>query len=136
MPGLKYKIIKTQSQYDEYTRLFLQLSICRSKNKRNQDAIELLALLIKTWDIDRSIAEAADPIQLIHCLIVSNRLKRRELASHLSISRSYLSGMLHYRRPLTKGIIFKLATYFNVPPENFDRPYHMVKAQGTRVSYG
>jgi HTH-type transcriptional regulator/antitoxin HigA len=133
MDTLLYKVIKTEKQYFDYCNVLEELVMLKKKNKQQQDAIELLTLLIGKWDEEHNSFKEADPIQLIKYLMTENKLKADELAALLSVSKSLVSDILNYRRGLSKEIIRKLSDRFKLSQEAFNRPYKLVSPLNTHL---
>jgi HTH-type transcriptional regulator/antitoxin HigA len=126
MEKLKYKVIKTEKQYNDYCKALERLVDTPRKSKALTEEIELLTLLIETWDAAHSTFKDIDPIGVLRYLMSENNLKAIDLAAILGISKSLVSDMLHYRRGLSKENIRKLAERFKVSQELFNRPYRLV----------
>jgi len=73
MKTLKYIIIKTGKQYDEYCKILEELVI--RDNDDLTDEIDLLTLLIEKWDTEYYFFEDFDPVELIKALLEENMLK-------------------------------------------------------------
>jgi HTH-type transcriptional regulator/antitoxin HigA len=128
MEALQYKVIKTISQYKEYCNLLETLVVAKKKIKQQQDAIELLTLLIEKWDEAHNNFSETDPVELLDYLMKENKVKGVDLAKELEISKSLVSDILNYRRALSRDIIRKLAARFKVSQELFNRPYKLISA--------
>ncbi len=126
METLKYKVITNKSQYKEYCNLLEQLVFLDSKDRNTKDEIALLTLLIEKWDAEHIPFTELDPIQLLHSFIKDHKLKAKDLVSVLGISKGYVSDILHYKKGLSKEVIRKLADYFKVSQDAFNRPYKLV----------
>ena len=124
MELLKYKIIKTQEQYNAYCNLLEDLLI--QDNPNLLDDIELLTLLIEKWDKEHNSFYDVDPVQLIKALMEENGLKAKDLIDILDLSKGTISKILSYHKGLSKDTIRKLADYFKVSQEAFNRPYKLV----------
>jgi HTH-type transcriptional regulator / antitoxin HigA len=124
METLQYKVIKTLSQYKSYCNLLEELVMVQMKS--NQDAIELLTLLIEKWDAEHNTFSDANPVELLNYLMKENKMKAVDLARVLKVSKSLISDILHYRRGLSRDIIRKLAERFKVSQELFNKPYKLV----------
>lgn len=136
METLKYKIIKTDEQYQEYLSQLEQLLVIEPE-KSVQEEIELLTLLIEKWDEEYNTFELADPIQLLRSLMVENRLKNKDMVSILGVSKGLISDILNYKKGLSKEIIRTLSRYFSISQEAFNRPYELklpIKVRRTNVS--
>jgi HTH-type transcriptional regulator / antitoxin HigA len=124
MESLKYRIIKTQEQYDMYCNLLEDLLI--QGNVNLSDEIELLTLLIEKWDKEHNSFYELDPVQLIKALMDENGLRAKDLIHVLDLSKGTISKILSYQKGLSKESIRKLSDYFKVTQEAFNRPYKLV----------
>ena len=123
MEVLKYKVISSNTQYKEYSKILENLILSKFKNKNLTDEIALLTLLIEKWDNDHNTFNELDPVQLLQSLMNSHQLKSKDLVDMLGVSKSYVSEILNYRKGFSKVVIRKLAIYFKVSQEAFNRPY-------------
>lgn len=125
MKTLKYKVIKTEEQYQEYVSNLEQLLGIVS-DEAIQEEIELLTLLIEKWDEEHNSFELADPIQLLHSLMAEHQLKNKDLVAILGVSKGLVSDILNYKKGLSKEIIRSLAKYFSLSQEAFNRSYKLI----------
>jgi HTH-type transcriptional regulator/antitoxin HigA len=130
MATLKYKIIKSKTQYNTYCDLFEDLVAEKQKSREIREEIELLALLILKYDEEK--LKNADPIQLIHALMKERELKAKDLVDILNISKGLVSEILHYRKGLSKYVIRILADYFQVSQSALNRPYRLKASRKSR----
>lgn len=124
METLKYKIIKTEDQYQEYISKLEELLVAKPENSI-QEEIELLTFLIEKWDEEHNSFELADPIQLLHSLMAEHQLKHKDLVGILGVSKGLVSDILNYKKGLSKEIIRTLAKHFSLSQEAFNRPYKL-----------
>jgi len=124
METLKYTIIKSRVQYDEYCHRLEQ--IITIENKNIQDEVELLNLLIEKWDNEHNSFADIDPVELIKALMEENNIKSVDLAKILELSKGTVSKILNYHKGLSKETIRKLSSYFKVSQDVFNRPYKLV----------
>jgi HTH-type transcriptional regulator/antitoxin HigA len=87
METMKYKIIKSKKQYNEYCRQLEDLLSHRSKNKSLSEEIELLTFLIKKWDAEHNSFSKSDPVQLLRSLMDDHNIKPIALAEFLGVSK-------------------------------------------------
>ncbi|SDE01483.1 HTH-type transcriptional regulator / antitoxin HigA [Mucilaginibacter pineti] len=130
---LKYTIIKKRDQYDEYCRN-LEALLGSEVDAYVQDEIDLLTLLIETYDEAHSAFTALDPIALLRSFMAEHHLKPQQLVDLLGVSKGYISDILNYKKGLSKEVIRKLATHFKVRQEAFNRPYKL-KIASTRPEF-
>ena len=125
MEVLKYKVISSNTQYKEYSKILENLLLDEFKSKNLNDEIALLTLLIEKWDNDHNSFNDLDPVQLLHSLMDSHQLKAKDLVDILGVSKSYVSEILNYRKGFSKVVIRKLAAHFKVSQEAFNRTYFL-----------
>ena len=124
MKTLKYTIIKSKKQYNEYCNILEEL-ITQDKEAL-VDEIELLNLLIEKWDAEHNTFDNLNPVELIKALMGENNLKPKDLVKILGLSKGTVSKILNYHKGLSKETIRKLSDYFKVSQEAFNRPYKLV----------
>ena len=91
-----------------------------------QDEIDLVTLLVEKYDEENNTFNESDPITLLRSFMNEQNLKQQDLVSILGISKGYVSDILNYKKGLSKEVIRKLAEYFKLKQEAFNRPYHLV----------
>jgi HTH-type transcriptional regulator/antitoxin HigA len=123
MKALKYTLIKSSEQYIGYCNLLEKLVL--EDIEANNDEIELLTLLIETWDKNYTSFNDADPITVLHYLMKEHQLKAVDIAQLLGITRGSVSKMLNYQKGISKESIRILSEYFKVSQELFNRPYNL-----------
>lgn len=137
MQTLKYKVINSKSQYKEYCEILEQLVFLKTGNQNTKDEIDLLTVLIEKWDSDHIADKELDPIQLLRSMMEEHELKATDLVHILQISKGYVSDILNYKKGLSKEVIRKLAGYFKLSQEAFNRPYQLnvgTKARSAKVT--
>lgn len=125
METLKYKVIRSKEQYNQYCKTLEGLLNGGSKAKSVADEIDLLTLLIEKWDEEHSTLKEVDPIRLLHSFMEDHKMKAKDLVNLLGVSKGYVSDILHYKKGLSKEVIRKLAERFKVSQEAFNRPYQL-----------
>lgn len=133
METLKYTVITSKSQYKEYCNLLEQFVFSGAKDKNTKNEIALLTLLIEKWDSVHISRSELDPVQLLQSFIKDHNLKAKDLIEILGISKGYVSDILNYKKGLSKKVIRKLADYFKVSQEAFNRPYKLVVPENSRL---
>ena len=125
MDALKYKLIKTEEQYFAYCKVLENLM--ETDNEEFADELELLTLLIHTYDQGHNTLADLDPIELLRSLMEDHKLRAKDLVNILDISKSTVSKILNYRKGLSKETIRKLAHFFKVSQSAFNRPYVLLQ---------
>jgi len=126
MAELRYKVIKSKTQYNDYCKKLEDLVFSGSKDSHTKDEIDLLTALIEKWDTEHNTFDELDPIQLLHSFMDDHKLRPKDLVKILDVSKGYVSEILHYKKGLSKDVIRKLSEYFKVTQEAFNRSYDLV----------
>jgi HTH-type transcriptional regulator / antitoxin HigA len=122
---IKYTLIKNRDQYNRYCNQ-LETLVVQEMGPALQDEIDLLTLLIEKYDEENNSFKETDPIALLRSFMQDHRLKAHDMTDILGISKGYVSDILNYKKGLSKEVIRKLATYFKVRQEAFNRPYKLI----------
>jgi len=126
MGALKYKVIKTEEQYYEYCRELERLDDSGEAEGKYEDEAELLMVLIEHYDAEHSTLNTdADPVELLKILMADHKMKAKDIAELLNVSKGYVSEILNYKKGMSKDVIRKLATRFAMRQEAFNRPYRL-----------
>ena len=126
MATLKYKVITSKTQYNQYCDILEELVFSSLKDRDTKDEIELLTVLIEKWDDDHNSFNDVDPIRLLRSLMDDHNLKAKDLADLLMLSKGYVSDILNYKKGLSKDSIRILSERFKLSQEAFNRPYKLV----------
>jgi HTH-type transcriptional regulator/antitoxin HigA len=123
MESLKYKIIKSKKQYNDYCNQLERFLDKPVRTKALKDEIELLTLLIEKWDSDHNSFDDLDPVSLLTSLMDERNMKPISLAQQLGVSKGLVSDILNYKKGMSKEMIRKLSETFKLSQEAFNRPY-------------
>lgn len=127
--AIKYTVIKNKTHYIDYcNQLETLLNLISSEQFR--DEIDLLTLLIEKYDESHNTFQETDPISMLRSFMIDHKMKPQDLTTILGISKGYVSDILNYKKGLSKDVIRKLAEYFKVRQEAFNRPYRLVYKEG------
>jgi len=120
---MKYKIIKSLSQYNEYCDAHESLML--KDELKYSDELELLELLIEDYDqrLMRKKNDDLNPVELLRSLLKESNTKQSELSKSINVSRQLISDVLNYRRNLSKEMIRKLSKFYSMNQESFSREY-------------
>jgi len=129
MAPLKYSVIKDKVQYDAYCKA---LETLLEEDAGDSEEAELLTVLIEHYDETHQHLFETDPIQLLKSFMRDHGLKAKDLVEFLGISKGYVSEILNYKKGLSKEVIRKLSSRFNVSQEAFNRPYNLSVPENRR----
>ena len=124
MGTLKYTVIKSEEQYYEYCNLLEEIDFSDEADER-EDEIELLALLIRTWDNEHRLAKEMDPVELIKSLKQDHDLSQNDLAEIAGVGKSYISEILNYKKRMSKMVIRNLAEHFKIQQSALNQDYRL-----------
>ena len=125
MTTLKYTVIKSKMQYQEYTDILEELVFSGKKDKNTKEEIALLTLLIEKWDEEHNTFIELNPVELLHSLMLDHNMKAKDLVQLLEVSKGYVSDILNYKKGFSKDVIRKLSERFKIKQEAFNRPYKL-----------
>ena len=125
METLKYKVIKSKSQYNTYCNELETLLNSEAKSKAAKDEVDLLTLLIETWDEAHNSFDTQDPVAILKALMEEREMKAVDLAGKLQVSKGLISDILNYKKGMSKEIIRGLSNLFAVAHEAFNRHYEL-----------
>lgn len=135
METLKYKVIKTKSQYHEYCDTLEKL-LEMPAGKTVKEQIELLTVLIEKYDEEHNTFGGADPVIVLKALMKEQHIKAVGLAAVLGVSKGLVSDILNYKKGMSKEVIRLLAAHFKVSQETFNRPYELKLPVNGRLKKG
>lgn len=130
MADLKYTVIKSEKQYDEYCKIHKEL-VFSDNSEDKQDEIELLGLLIKEWDDKHKLGSEFDPIELVKSLMEDHGLNQTELAEIVDYSKNYVSEILNYKKRIPSKMVRRLADHFKIQQSALNKTYRL---EGERVN--
>ena len=120
---LKYRMIDSDTQYKSYCDTLEKLVFSANITPAVQDEINLLTLLIETYDKQNSTFRNLDPVQLLKSLLAEHRMKAADLARKLQVSEGLVSDILKYKKGMSKKTIRGIAELFKMQQEAFNKPY-------------
>lgn len=133
METLKYKIIKSRKQYNEYCETLEKLLAKGTKKREVADEVELLTYLIMKWDDEHNTFADLEPIVLLKHLMDEHNLVAKDLVDILGVSKGLVSDILNYKKGLSKDVIRRLSDYFKVSQEAFNRPYKLTLSINSHI---
>lgn len=125
METLKYKVIRNLVQYNNYCNELIQMLESENPDQYEEE-IDLLTVLIEHYDAEHSTLNTdVDPVELLKSLMADHKMKAKDIAELLNISKGYVSEILNYKKGMSKDVIRKLATRFAMRQEAFNKPYRL-----------
>ena len=112
------RMIHSDEELAEYTRALFALTAKPNPSGDEEEAIELITLLIDQYESEHFPIPEADPVDVLRYLMEHNGLSQRDLAPELG-SESTVSLVLSGKRQLSKDHIARLSRRFNISPEVF-----------------
>lgn len=111
------RIIKTNKQYEEALAMVEELMDLEPEpGTKEADKLELLTLLISSYEREHFPMEMPDPIEAIKFRMEQQQLSRKDLMPYIG-SRSRVSEVLNRKRPLTLKMIRTLHKELGIPAE-------------------
>jgi len=124
MEQLKYTIIKSEEQYEEYCDALEEL-VFSDNAEAKEDEIELLTLLIEDWDRKHPLGPELDPVELIKSFMDEHGLNQTELAEIVDYSKNYVSEILNYKKRIPPKMVRRLADHFKIQQSALNKPYRL-----------
>lgn len=112
---MKYRVIKSKEQYDQYCAILYQLLITSS----SADEIELITLLIESWDREHDTVGRVDNVTLLRFMMQEHGLRQTDLADIVAVGPRLVSEILNSKRTMPSGMARKLAEHFKLREEVF-----------------
>lgn len=103
--------------------LFVTQLLTSGDDPASQSEIDLLTLLIESYDKQQHYPGETDPVDLLRSFMNDHKLAPDQLASTLNISNGHMSAILSHKRRVSKLLARKLAKHFKVRSEAFEIPY-------------
>ena len=111
-------VIHTDEQLAEYTHTLFKLTSKSDPTPEEEEAIELLTLLIEQYESDRYPVPDAAPVDVLRFLLDQNGLSQRDIVPELG-SETTVSLVLAGKRQLTRDHIARLSRRFHLSPSVF-----------------
>jgi HTH-type transcriptional regulator/antitoxin HigA len=112
------RLLHSDEELAEYTAALMTLTAKKKTTAAEEDAIQLLTLLIEQYESQHYPVPDSSPAEVLRFLLESNGLSQRDLASELG-SEATVSLVLSGKRPLTRTHIQRLSRRFHVSPSVF-----------------
>jgi HTH-type transcriptional regulator/antitoxin HigA len=117
------RLIHTDEELTEYTQALFDLTAKPEPSPEEEEAIELMTLLVERYEQDRYSLPEAEPADVLRSLLEWNGLSQRDVAPELG-SESTVSLVLSGKRQLNRDHITRLSRRFNVSPAVFFKAWY------------
>ena len=112
------RLIHSDKELARYTACLFDLT-AKAKTTRDEDeAIELLTLLIERYEADRDPVPASDPVTVLRYLMERHGLSQKDLIPEFGV-KSTVSLVLSGKRQMNRDHILRLSDRFHVSPAVF-----------------
>jgi len=111
-------VIHSDTELEVYTEALFQLTALDNPSPSQEQAIELLTLLVEKYEEEHYPIPPADPVSVVRFLIEQQNLTQRDLIPQFG-TESAVSMFLSGQRSLTIEQVRKLSTRFNLPADVF-----------------
>jgi HTH-type transcriptional regulator / antitoxin HigA len=113
-------VIHNDKELEAYTSALFELTALENPSRSQEEAIELLTLLIERYEEKHYPIPAADAVSVVRFLLEQQHLTQRDLIPQFG-SESAVSMFLAKQRKLTLDQVRKLSARFKLPADVFVR---------------
>lgn len=110
--------ITSEAQNEYYTNVLHELVMRGHLSRKEEEYVELLGLLIETYENKHYPIRDASPVEIIAELMAANNLRQKDLTGIFG-SESMVSMVLSASRPLSVEHIEGLSRRFRISPAAF-----------------
>jgi HTH-type transcriptional regulator/antitoxin HigA len=112
------RLIRNGEELAEYTQALFNLTAKADPTPEEDEAIELMTLLVERYEQEHYPVPAAEPADVLRYLLERNGMSQRDVAAELG-SESTVSLVLSGKRRLNRDHIARLSRRFGVSPAVF-----------------
>jgi HTH-type transcriptional regulator / antitoxin HigA len=112
------RIIHNESELQQYTEALFNLTVMENPTPSQQDAIELLTLLVERYEKTHYPIPVADAVSVVRFLFEHQGLTQRDLIPEFG-TESAVSMFLAGQRKLTLKQVKNLSARFKLPADVF-----------------
>jgi HTH-type transcriptional regulator/antitoxin HigA len=112
------RLIRNDEELSEYTQALFELTAKPDPTPEEEEAIELISLLIDHYETEHYPMPEAEPADVLRFLLEQNGLSQRDIAPELGCE-STVSLVLSGKRQLNRDYIARLSRRFHVSPAVF-----------------
>jgi HTH-type transcriptional regulator/antitoxin HigA len=114
------RLIHNDDELAEYTQALFDLTAKPDPTPEEEEAIELMTLLVERYEQERYSVPQAEPANVLRYLLERTGLSQSDIAPELG-SESTVSLVLSGKRQLNRDHIARLSRRFHVSPAVFFR---------------
>jgi HTH-type transcriptional regulator/antitoxin HigA len=111
-------VIHNDAELEAYTRALFQLTALENPSRSEQEALELLTLLVDHYEKEHYPIPSANPVSVVRFLLEQQNLKQRDLIPEFG-TESAVSMFLAGQRNLTIEQVRRLSVRFKLPADIF-----------------
>lgn len=111
-------VIHSDEELADYTACLFKLTAKAETTPDEDEAIELLTLLIERYEADRLPIPASDPVTILRYLMERHGLSQKDLIPEFGVE-STVSLILSGKRQMNRDHIARLSERFHVSPAVF-----------------
>jgi HTH-type transcriptional regulator/antitoxin HigA len=112
------RLIHTDEELAEYTKALFDLTAKTEASRDEEEAIELLTMLIERYEAERFPIPQAEPVAVLRYLMDRHGLSQKELIPEFGVE-STVSLVLSGKRRMNRDHIARLSARFHVSPAVF-----------------
>ncbi len=112
------RIIRNDRELEEYTQTLFRLTAKKKPTRDEDEAIELLTLLIEKYEAEQYPIPESGPAEVLKFLMESHSLNQKDLTPEFG-AESTVSLVLSGKRRMNRDHIAALAKRFKVSPAVF-----------------
>ena len=120
---MKVTAIKTEKEYEKALELIETLIDC-PENSEDEAKLEVLSLLVEAYEEEHHPIEPSRPVEVIKFKMDQMGLKPKDLIPYIG-SRSLVSRVLNYKKPLSLNMIRRLSKGLNLPTDILIQEYEL-----------
>jgi HTH-type transcriptional regulator / antitoxin HigA len=125
-------VIHSDEELEEYTKALFELTAKSDPTREEEEAIELLTLLIERYETENYPVPDADAVEVLRFLLDQNGLSQRDIAEELG-SESTVSLVLAGKRRSNRNHIERLSQRFHVSPSVFFGGAHSLRQRTAKL---
>jgi HTH-type transcriptional regulator / antitoxin HigA len=116
-------VIHNDTELAAYTEALFHLTSLSRPSRSEEEAIELLTLLIERYEAEHYSISTSDPVSVVRFLLEHQNLTQRDLIPEFG-SESAVSMFLSGQRNLTLEQVRRLSSRFHLSSDVFIHPDH------------